>query len=1032
MPRWTNEQQEAIDKEGTNIIVSAGAGSGKTAVLTERVIRKLKNNIDIDRLLILTFTNAAAKEMKERIRAAIKKDISLERQLDLIEEAYITTFDSYSLSLVKKYYYLLNVSKNIKIIDASVIYCEKSKIIDNIFDDLYEQEDSDFLKLIEDFCIKSDKDIKKYILNINDKLDLLYDKLEYLDNYFDKFYNDEKINHDIELFVNILNSKKKKIDSLVEILANYVESDYIEILMDTLNPIISSDNYESLKLSLNVKMPNIPRNSSEEAKKYKEDISSVIKELKSICIYEDTKEIKEGITSTEVYVRSIIKIVKLLSKKLDDFKKKNNVYEFNDISKMAIRILIENPNICNEIKNNFQEIMVDEYQDTSDLQEKFISLIQNNNVYMVGDIKQSIYRFRNANPYIFKNKYDNYSKGFSGYKIDLNKNFRSRKETLDNINIIFNIIMDDAIGGADYSKSHQMIFGNNMYLEEGKTTQNENFEIYNYKYEKGKNFTRDEIEAFIVASDIKNKINTHYKVFDKEEGILRDSKYSDFVILMDRATKFDLYKKIFEYMNIPLTKYTDTSITDSNDLLIIKNIIGLIIKYYKKEFDLDFRYNFISIARSYLFNYEDSKIFDYLENKNYEDSDIIKIVQEINKDYDNLSIKTLVATIVEKFKFYEKLINVGNVQNSIIRLEYIYNLAGNSEDMDYDIEAFYDYLTKLVEDDFSIKVSISENSLDSVKIMTIHKSKGLEYPICYYTGIYSTFNISDTKDKFIFDNKYGIISPYFKEGINKTIYNYLFKTDYIKEEISEKIRLFYVALTRCREKMILVGEIEDKTLNSNEARLNYKSFLDILNSVYKEIEEYIVDVDLNKVELSKDYNLIKDINYDELIKKTDKKVVVRKLEIENNLIEEKKFSKDSPSLFFNSTRKKMQLGTKIHYYLECLDFNNPDFTKIDKEYHNYINNFLHTNLDFSSCSIYKEYEFMYNDGYNSGHGIIDLMLVYDDEIKIIDYKLNNIIDEAYINQLNSYKEYIKTRTNKEVKTYLYSIFSGKLEEINKN
>ena len=148
MPRWTNEQQEAIDKEETNIIVSAGAGSGKTAVLTERVIRKLKNNIDIDRLLILTFTNAAAKEMKERIRAAIKKDISLERQLDLIEEAYITTFDSYSLSLVKKYYYLLNVSKNIKIIDASVIYCEKSKIIDNIFDDLYEQEDSEFLKLI--------------------------------------------------------------------------------------------------------------------------------------------------------------------------------------------------------------------------------------------------------------------------------------------------------------------------------------------------------------------------------------------------------------------------------------------------------------------------------------------------------------------------------------------------------------------------------------------------------------------------------------------------------------------------------------------------------------------------------------------------------------------------------------------------------------------------------------------------------------------------------------------------------------------
>ena len=157
-----------------------------------------------------------------------------------------------------------------------------------------------------------------------------------------------------------------------------------------------------------------------------------------------------------------------------------NLFEFNDIALLSIKILKENENIRNEIKSSLNEIMIDEYQDTNDLQEEFISLIANNNVYMVGDIKQSIYRFRNANPYIFKNKYDNYKLLNGGIAIDLNKNFRSRKEVLDNINLIFDLVMDDTLGGADYRKSHNMIFGNNLYIEKGNTNQNNNFEIYNY------------------------------------------------------------------------------------------------------------------------------------------------------------------------------------------------------------------------------------------------------------------------------------------------------------------------------------------------------------------------------------------------------------------------------------------------------------------------------------------------------------------------------------------------------------------------
>ena len=170
-----------------------------------------------------------------------------------------------------------------------------------------------------------------------------------------------------------------------------------------------------------------------------------------------------------------------------------------------------------ELKNYFKEIMIDEYQDTNDLQEEFISMISDNNVYMVGDIKQSIYRFRNANPYIFKNKYDNYSISKTDMKIDLNKNFRSRNEVLDNINVIFNLIMDDVIGGANYLKEHQMIFGNNAYLKEELSHSND-MEIYQYCYDKEVGFTKEEIEAFIIARDILDKYNNKQQVFDKDTG----------------------------------------------------------------------------------------------------------------------------------------------------------------------------------------------------------------------------------------------------------------------------------------------------------------------------------------------------------------------------------------------------------------------------------------------------------------------------------------------------------------------------------
>lgn len=1036
MPSWTKEQQEAINEEGKNIIVSAGAGSGKTAVLSERVIRKLEKT-DINKLLILTFTKEAANEMKERIRKKIKKNESLKKQLDLIDSAYITTFDSYALSLVKKYYYLLNISPNIGIIDASIINIKKEKYLDEIFDKLYEENNILFEKLIKDFCIKDDKEIKRYIIELNNKLDLKLNKEEYIDNYIENFFNDETINKNIEKYVNLIKEKIKEINNLLYDIQILVDGKYYEKLIEVLNPLLNSNTYIEFKNNSIIKLPQLPRGSEEELKDKKEELKNTIDYIKELTIEESENTLKENILKTKDYIEIILYIIKELDKKIYKFKQESEMYEFNDIAKMSIKVLEENENIRLELKNYYNEIMVDEYQDTNDIQEKFISLIENNNVYMVGDIKQSIYRFRNANPNIFRNKYNNYEKLNGGIKIDLLKNFRSRLEVLDDINLIFNLVMDDKIGGAEYRETHQMIFGNTSYIEEGKIEEKHNFEILNYKYE-DKTYTKEEIEIFTIATDIKNKIESHYKVFDKDNMIVRDIEYKDFCIIMDRNTEFPKYKKIFEYMQIPLTLYQDEVLTLEHDILVLKNIMNFIIKINKKEYDINFKYYFTSIARSYLFRLSDDEIFNIFQEKDFYNNEIFKISKSISDNLENLTNEEFITEIVNKFNIIEKTIKTGNIEASMIRLEYLLNLSKNLTELGYTPYELADYIKEMVEGKNEIKYSLNTSSGNNVKIMNIHKSKGLEFHICYYSGLHKAFNISDLKQLFTVDNELGIIAPYVDNTPKETIYKYLLKDKYMKEEIAEKIRLFYVAMTRCKEKMILVTSLTDKekdrvnNLVEDNIRLKYKSFLDILNSIKENIKEYIINIDLDKQNLTKDYNEIKENNYQKLLQKNNIKLDKRKIEIDSKIEEEKHFSKTINKLITKEEYKNMEFGDYLHYLLELIDFKNPDLKDIDNFYKEKINNLLNQELlkNIKEANIYKEYEFISENDNETYHGIIDLMLEYKDHIDIIDYKLKNIEDNAYQEQLNGYKNYIEKVKNKKVNIYLYSIMDNIIKKMN--
>lgn len=1026
MPKWTDEQKEAIYKEGTNIIVSAGAGSGKTAVLTERVLEKVKKGISVDNLLILTFTKMAAKEMRERIGEKLKEN-GFTKELSKLDTADITTFDAYALSLVKKYHYYLNLSKDINIIDASVIGLYKEKMLKDIFEELYTSEDSKFLNLIKEYALKDDNEIFNFILNINNKLDLKTNKREYLDNYISVKYNEENIDKDIEGYIKVI---LNLINNIRDYLEYIDDSDYFDKIYKVLSPLLSSGDYDDIKLNLEVKLP-ITKGASDTTKEYKDKISNTIKEIKKLVIYDNYDSIKSGILKTKDYVEEIITIIKELDKRVSEYKSKYNYFEYGDISSYAIELVKNNTEIREEIKNNLNEIMIDEYQDTNDVQEEFIAYISNNNVYMVGDIKQSIYRFRNANPYIFKNKYDSYSKNINGIKIDLNKNFRSREEVINNINLMFDRIMNDTIGGASYKASHRMVYGNPMYQGDGDNGVNNNFEVYSYLNDTI--FKKDEVEAFIIASDIKNKIINGYPIFGKDTKGIRKAKYSDFAILLDSSKSFELYKKILEYNDIPTSIVKSVNLTDGEVITIIKNIIGFIIKIKDNVIDNEFKKLFISIARSFLFNLDDNIIFDYFLNNNFKDSDIYKISYGITKDLDTISLDEIIDIIIDKYDFYNKLFLLGDYSSNIIRIDKLKEITSNLTNLDYDIYKYSEYLENIIESDMKIEYNVTESSNNTVKIMTIHASKGLEFNVCYYGGLYSKFNIREAISKFSYDDKYGIIIPYKDKFLYNTIYHNLSYRNYVLENISERIRLFYVALTRAKEKMIFIlpentkeeaGYISD--IIDDSIRSKYNSFASIMYSLESITKSYYKNIDINSIDLSKNYNLVKNDNYNKLLGRVEDKLDVQDINIDIQKEEEKSFSKKNIHITSKEEQDRLDYGKKVHELFELTDFHNTsNLTGKNREI---ITNFL-DKVNIDNTDIYKEYEFIYEEDNTTYHGIIDLMLVYKDNIKIIDYKLKNISDEAYLKQLNGYKDYIENRFNKPTNIYLYSVTNNTLEKI---
>ncbi len=1021
---WTKEQLEAIETHGTNIIVSAGAGSGKTAVLTERTIRNLKN-FSIDKMIILTFTKAAAFSMKNKIKKAIKKssDESLKENLKYLESASICTFDSFSLDLVKKYSYLLNIDPDIEIADSVIISSLKQKIIDEVFLEFY--KDQKFLEFLDTYTVKDDKNIKKDVEEILNNLDKIYNPVKYLNDYFNKF-NVLKEEEFINEYISLIDSKYLELKEKYEELTKLVISPKEEEFLNNISSYMNFTKFEEYILFQNFKVTYRLKGNDEFKDKYNE-FKSIVEEINELAIYSNKDEIKEELSEANKYNLVIIDLLKTIILRINDYKKENNLYEFNDITRLAIKILEENSDIRDYYKENIKEIMIDEYQDTNDIGDYFISLIANNNVFMVGDVKQSIYRFRNANPSIFIEKYNNYSKHINGYKIDLNRNFRSRSEVIENINMIFSKIMTESIGGAEYLKEHQMIPNQKDYKEDPSY----NMEILNYNKEDYDGFKSPEIEAFIIANDIKNKIDNHYQVFDQNLNSSRDFIYSDAAILLSTKSEFELYKKVFNYFDIPLTVHKDEDLTYSTELVVVKNIIKLV--GYFKGINLDDRLvkTYMSVARSFVLNYSDNDIFKVLlKSKNSNlfdniDESLKEKIVYLSDFINNHSISELVEEILNVFDIYSKLGTIGDKDLIAFKLDHLINIALSLEKSNYHLEEFISYLNDATDEKIDFKLSSNKSMDMGVNIMSIHKSKGLEFKICYFADLSKKFSIKEIKGRFLFSSKYGFIFPVIKEGIKSTILKELLKRDYMKEEISERIRLLYVALTRTKEKMIFVTSFEDKEeshfdMVPDNIRINYSSFKDILTSIKYYLNKYIIEA--KKIEINHDYEKIKTVKKENELKSFE----TININIKKEKIEESHFSHVVNELKDNSV---FDIGTNIHECLEYIDFNDFDNSlnklDIDEFFKNRIKNIKNQPFIINNAIYHKEYEFIDNEVI----GIIDLLVETDDKLIVVDYKLSEINKDYYFDQVRGYMNYLKTISDKKVEGYLYSILEGNYIEI---
>lgn len=915
-------------------------GSGKTAVLVERIINKIINeNVDIDKLLVVTFTNAAASEMRERVLDAIYKKLEeepenskLQRQITLINKASICTIDSFCLEIVRNNFYELeNISPNFRIADTTEIELLKQEVIEEIFEQKYEEENEDFIKLLSTYTsYRDDTPLKDIILKIYSYIQSNPFPKQWLESKVEMFNLKDKLYEDFSktpwgkvLLEEIDDELIDCISTLQEVEENLqYEQDlekYLQTVQDDIDKLqLLRKGLESWDKVFNIYQTlsfvtwprkKIDSDIKDNAKIIRDDVKKKLKKKLDKILISNSKEANQDIYDMYETLIKLKNIILEFSIEFSKRKREKNIVDFNDIEHFALDILlkqnedetIERTEVAKRYQDKYEEIAIDEYQDSNLVQEYILtSVSKENNIFMVGDVKQSIYKFRQAMPELFLNKYETYkNKGNrnidENLKIQLFKNFRSRDNILKFTNLIFENIMSSVLGDINYNEEEYLNLGAsyeeieqdlkteiniiNTKEIENDNSQKEGYDIQitetnNDEYNDGNREDEEriediELEARFVANRIKELIDNKFQVWDRKKNIFRNIEYRDIVILL-RATSnaAPIYEQ--EILNLDMPVFSDSS-QEYLESIEIQTIMSLLKIIDNPIQDIPL----VTVLRSNIGKFTDDELVEIRLSDKYDDfyTCIQKAKVDVNsnlkekiqnfldnldkwrKEQEYLALDELIWKIYSDTGYYNY---VGLMPNGELRqanLKMLFERAKQYETASF--KGLYNFINfierlRLSSGDLGSAKIIGEND-NVIRIMSIHKSKGLEFPVVFLSSTGKQFNLMDLNNNILLHQDMGIGVKYIdyeKQVQYDTLSKAAIRSKILTETLSEEMRILYVALTRAKEKLIITGISKDyeKEIEKMQEQVNryskssnkinpilikkYKKYLDWIMLVY--------------------------------------------------------------------------------------------------------------------------------------------------------------------------------------------------------
>ena len=886
--KWTEEQKKVITLRDRNILVSAAAGSGKTAVLVQRILSKIMDPlkpVDIDRLLIMTFTRAAAGEMRERIERGLDQALAedpdnehLQRQMTLIHTAQITTIDGFCAYVIRNYFHLIGLDPGYRTADEGELKLLQEDVLKELFEDHYAERKADFTAFVECYAPgKTDEGLKEHVLELYNAAMSNPWPEKWLDSCVENYHLDPEKGLEGTRWFRYLweaaDCALKEAEELTETAMKtcqlqdgpelYLESlEKDMILIRQLKQLSVKRDYDEIAQNLrnlkfsrlsSKKMEGVSEQLKNLVKALREDAKDNLKELGIRYFYGNLAELTELTEASAPPLEMLVKLTKDFAERFQAKKREKNVLDFSDMEHFALDILLKKEGetyvpsqAARELSEKYDEVLLDEYQDSNLVQEILMQTVsgwvnERKNIFMVGDVKQSIYRFRLARPELFMEKYKSYSLEDSPeQRIDLHKNFRSRPEVLESVNFIFRQIMGEDLGGIAYDEAAALYPG--ASFPEGQDPEFVKTEILLVdKYsplleEEDEEVTENEreLEALAIAGRIRSMVG-HERVLDKETGEYRPLQYGDIVILLRSASGWaETFGEVLSARGIPVYTASRTGYFSATEVVTLLNYLRILdnplqdipmtgvlrspIVGCTTEELAELR---IAYPEGMIYECVCRFVEDYRKHGSFEENQKI-LGEKLSCFMDTMNtlrdkaaytpVHQLILEVLARTGYGDHAKAMPNGEQRNANLNMLVEKAMEYEKTSYrGLFNFVRYIQKLQQYQVDYgEVNLSGTGESAVQIMTIHKSKGLEFPVVFAAGMGKRFNFRDMNTSILIHPELGIgadaVLPE-KRIIAPSLCKQIIRRALLMESLGEELRVLYVALTRAKEKLILTGTV---------------------------------------------------------------------------------------------------------------------------------------------------------------------------------------------------------------------------------